>query len=158
MIILTFLGVSVLGAIILSFVNVHYDFLELRNFYRGYMGRRLLIQEGRLTYRKHPESEPETEKTKVSRARAACQPTGNRLSYFSERTLPTLLFSPPFQLTKITVMDIFYQKNIMSLSLSSIRPILKFQTETSTDLTDLKTEDSSFQCLKKSQVSSEIKI
>jgi len=53
-IILTFLGVSVLGAIILSFVNVHYDFLELRNFYRGYMGRRLLIQEGRLTYRKHP--------------------------------------------------------------------------------------------------------
>ena len=67
-IILTFLGVSVLGAIILSFVNVHYDFLELRNFYRGYMGRRLLIQEGRLTYRKHPE--PETQKTKVSRASA----------------------------------------------------------------------------------------
>lgn len=64
-IILTFLGVSVLGAIILSFVNVHYDFLELRNFYRGYMGRRLLIQEGRLTYRKHPEPEPETQKTKA---------------------------------------------------------------------------------------------
>lgn len=61
-IILTFLGVSVLGAIILSFVNVHYDFLELRNFYRGYMGRRLLIQEGRLTYRKHPG----TQETKVN--------------------------------------------------------------------------------------------
>ena len=54
-IILTFLGLSVAGAIVLSFVNVHYDFLELRNFYRGYMGRRLLIQEGRLlTKTKHP--------------------------------------------------------------------------------------------------------
>ena len=157
-IILTFLGVSVLGAIILSFVNVHYDFLELRNFYRGYMGRRLLIQEGRLTYRKHPEPEPETQKTKVSRGTAACQPTGNRLSYFTERTLPTLLFSPPFQLTKITVMGIFYQKNKMSLSLSSTRPILKFPTERRTDLTDLKTEDSSFQCLRKSQVSIIVKI
>ena len=53
-IILTFLGLSVAGAIVLSFVNVHYDFLELRNFYRGYMGRRLLIQEGRLlTKTKH---------------------------------------------------------------------------------------------------------
>ena len=82
-IILTFLGVSVLGAIILSFVNVHYDFLELRNFYRGYMGRRLLIQEGRLTYRKHPESEPEREKTKVSRA--VTPPV--RLSYFTNTSL-----------------------------------------------------------------------
>ena len=82
MIILTFLGVSVLGAIILSFVNVHYDFLELRNFYRGYMGRRLLIQEGRLTYRKHPGSE--TEETKVSRA-AAAQPV--RLSYSANTSL-----------------------------------------------------------------------
>lgn len=62
-IILTFLGVSVLAAIILSFINVHYDFVELRNFYRGYMGRRLLIQEGRLAYRKHPE----TQNTKVTR-------------------------------------------------------------------------------------------
>ena len=50
-IILSFLGISILGAVILSFVNVHYDFLELHNFYRGYMGRRLLIQEGRLVYR-----------------------------------------------------------------------------------------------------------
>ena len=85
-IILTFLGVSVLGAIILSFVNVHYDFMELRNFYRGYMGRRLLIQEGRLTYRKHPETSPETQKTKVSRAAAACQPGGKRRDFLiSER-------------------------------------------------------------------------
>ena len=45
----------------------------------------------------------------------------------------------------------------MALSLSSLRTILKFQKETSTDLTDLKTEDSSFQCLRKSQVSYIIK-
>ena len=69
-IILTFLGISVLGAIILSFVNVHYDFLELRNFYRGYMGRRLLIQEGRLTYRKHPE----TQNTQVTSSPGLPQP------------------------------------------------------------------------------------
>jgi len=50
-IVLSFLGISVVGAIVLSFVNVHYDFLELQNFYRGYMGRRLLIQEGRLTHK-----------------------------------------------------------------------------------------------------------
>jgi len=54
-IILTFLGISVLGAFVLSFVNVHYDFVELQNFYRGYMGRRLMIQEGRLVHRKHRE-------------------------------------------------------------------------------------------------------
>ena len=54
-IILTFLGLSVFGAIVLSFMNVHYDFLELHNFYRGYMGRRLLIQEGRLLTRRHEE-------------------------------------------------------------------------------------------------------
>lgn len=54
-IILTFLGLSVFGAIVLSFMNVHYDFLELQNFYRGYMGRRLLIQEGRLLTRRHGE-------------------------------------------------------------------------------------------------------
>ena len=75
-IILTFLGVSVLGAIILSFVNVHYDFLELRNFYRGYMGRRLLIQEGRLTYRKLPG----TSETKVTSPAATSQQ--HKLSYF----------------------------------------------------------------------------
>jgi len=54
-IILTFLGLSLFGAIVLSFMNVHYDFLELQNFYRGYMGRRLLIQEGRLLTRRHEE-------------------------------------------------------------------------------------------------------
>ena len=148
-IILTFLGVSVLGAIILSFVNVHYDFLELRNFYRGYMGRRLLIQEGRLTYRKHPESEPEREKTKVSRA--VTPPV--RLSYFTNTSLLSSL-----SVDKNNYYGDFLSENKMSLSLFSTRPILKFPTERRTDLTDLKTEDSSFQCLRKSQVSIMIKI
>ena len=63
-IVLSFLGIGVVGAIILSFVNVHYDFLELQNFYRGYMGRRLLIQEGRLAHRKINTSQT-SEKPKV---------------------------------------------------------------------------------------------
>jgi len=103
-IILTFLGVSVLGAIILSFVNVHYDFLELRNFYRGYMGRRLLIQEGRLTYRKHPD--PESQKTKADTQVSKrdkhrshrSQNGGFKFSMFEEVTSPvttTSLILPP---------------------------------------------------------------
>lgn len=64
-IILAFLGISILGAVILSFVNVHYDFLELHNFYRGYMGRRLLIQEGRLVYR-DPEQRLKNTVNKIS--------------------------------------------------------------------------------------------
>ena len=36
-------------AFIINFINVHTDFLDLKDFYRGYMGRRLLIIEGRLT-------------------------------------------------------------------------------------------------------------
>lgn len=50
-IIILILSLCVVCAIILSFVNVHDDFVELNNFYRGYMGRRLLIQEKRLVYR-----------------------------------------------------------------------------------------------------------
>jgi len=65
-IVLSFLGISVVGAIVLSFVNVHYDFLELQNFYRGYMGRRLLIQEGRLTYRNIPKNQEASEQRKCN--------------------------------------------------------------------------------------------
>jgi len=35
-------------AVILYFVNIHHDFQELDVFYRGYMGRRLLVQEKKL--------------------------------------------------------------------------------------------------------------
>lgn len=66
-IILTFLGLSVFGAIVLSFMNVHYDFLELQNFYRGYMGRRLLIQEGRLLTRRHEEKVKQKKKGTADR-------------------------------------------------------------------------------------------
>jgi len=50
-IIIVILSLCISGAIILSFVNIHDDFMELSNFYRGYMGRRLMIQERRLVYR-----------------------------------------------------------------------------------------------------------
>lgn len=88
-IILTFLGVSVLAAIILSFINVHYDFVELRNFYRGYMGRRLLIQEGRLAYRKHPETQNTKADTEVSkRDKHRSQNGGLNFSRFEEVSSP----------------------------------------------------------------------
>ena len=50
-IILVILSFCVICAIILSFVNSSDDFEEMNNFYHGYMGRRLLIQERRLVYR-----------------------------------------------------------------------------------------------------------
>jgi len=50
-IIIVILSLCIICAIILSFVNIHDDFMELSNFYRGYMGRRLMIQERRLVYR-----------------------------------------------------------------------------------------------------------
>ena len=49
-IIVIILCLCVVCAIILSFVNIHDDYVEMSNFYRGYMGRRLLIQEKRLVY------------------------------------------------------------------------------------------------------------
>merc|ERR1712013_759498 len=50
-IILVILSFCVICAVILSFVNSSDDFEEMNNFYHGYMGRRLLIQERRLVYR-----------------------------------------------------------------------------------------------------------
>jgi len=50
-IIIIVLSLCVIGAIILSLINVHDDFVELGNFYRGYLGRRLLMQEGSLVSR-----------------------------------------------------------------------------------------------------------
>lgn len=54
-IIIVILSLCIVCAIILSFVNIHDDFVELSNFYRGYMGRRLMIQERRLVYRRQVE-------------------------------------------------------------------------------------------------------
>jgi len=50
-IIIIVLSLCVIGAIILSLINVHDDFVELGNFYRGYLGRRLLMREGSLVSR-----------------------------------------------------------------------------------------------------------
>jgi hypothetical protein len=54
-IIIIILSLCVVCAIILSFVNIHDDFVELSNFYRGYMGRRLMLQENKLVYREQVE-------------------------------------------------------------------------------------------------------
>ena len=40
-----------LVAVIVNFINLHSDYEELQEFYIGYMGRRVLIQEQRLTSR-----------------------------------------------------------------------------------------------------------
>ena len=45
------LGCCCLIAIIVNFINLHSDFEELQEFYIGYMGRKVLIQEQRLTSR-----------------------------------------------------------------------------------------------------------
>jgi len=50
-IIFVILFFSLIGAFILSFVNISHDLQELQYFYRGYMGRRLMINEQRLLFR-----------------------------------------------------------------------------------------------------------
>jgi hypothetical protein len=41
----------VMVAIAINFINLHSDFQDIKEFYRGYMGRKLLILEGSLTSR-----------------------------------------------------------------------------------------------------------
>jgi len=61
-IIIVILSFSVLGAFIVSLVNITQDMEELQSFYRGYMGRKLLISEHRLLFRnKEPTNNPEGE-------------------------------------------------------------------------------------------------
>jgi len=54
-IILVILGFSLVGAFILTMVNVSQDLQEIRIFFRGFMGRKLMITEKRLLYRESPE-------------------------------------------------------------------------------------------------------
>ena len=42
--------------LVVNFVNLHTDFQDCHDFYRGYMGRRLLISEGKLTSRAYLEA------------------------------------------------------------------------------------------------------
>jgi len=79
-IIVFILCLCVVCAIILSFVNIHDDFVELKNFYRGYMGRRLLIQEKRLVYRSQTNVGGQINQKKVAEtdsARCGKYPTQN---------------------------------------------------------------------------------
>jgi len=105
-IILTFLGLSVFGAIVLSFMNVHYDYIELQNFYRGYMGRRLLIQEGRLLTRRHEEKVIQNKKKgnsdrKSDRKRDTCN-GGAGLLKFDEALSPTSVMDEVFAISPVT--------------------------------------------------------
>ena len=43
------LGCCCMVAIIVNFINLHSDYEELQEFYLGFMGRKMLIQEKRLT-------------------------------------------------------------------------------------------------------------
>lgn len=54
-ILIVFLFLAVLGGFALTALNVNHDFLQLTVFYRGFLGRKLLIQEGGLVRSK---SEP----------------------------------------------------------------------------------------------------
>lgn len=47
-ILIVFLFLAVLGGFALTAINVNHDFLQLTVFYRGFLGRKLLIQEGGL--------------------------------------------------------------------------------------------------------------
>jgi len=50
-IILVILCFSFVGAFVLTLVNVSHDLQEIRTFYRGFMGRKLMFSEQRLLYR-----------------------------------------------------------------------------------------------------------
>jgi len=50
-IILVILCFSLVGAFVLTLVNVSHDLQEIRTFYRGFMGRKLMFSEQRLLYR-----------------------------------------------------------------------------------------------------------
>jgi len=61
-IILVILCFSLVGAFILTLVNVSHDLQEIRTFYKGFMGRKLLLSEQLLLHR---QKENEVEKTPV---------------------------------------------------------------------------------------------
>ena len=54
-IIFILLGISIVGAIIVTFLNVNEDFNNLHTFYAGFMGRKL-VQRERVEENKHFES------------------------------------------------------------------------------------------------------
>lgn len=44
---------GIIIGLVINFVNLHTDFQDLQDFHRGYMGRKLLIKEGKLTSREY---------------------------------------------------------------------------------------------------------
>ena len=43
--------VGIVVGVVINFINLHTDYQDLHDFYRGYVGRRMLISEGKLTSR-----------------------------------------------------------------------------------------------------------
>lgn len=67
--VLVLLMAGVLVGVIINFVNLHTDFQDLQDFYRGYMGRRMLISEGKLTSRDYINAIKEVNEKKKVRER-----------------------------------------------------------------------------------------
>ena len=45
--------VGVVVGVVINFVNLHTDFQDLKDFHHGYLGRKMLISEGKLTSREY---------------------------------------------------------------------------------------------------------
>ncbi|XP_059095683.1 uncharacterized protein LOC131890364 [Tigriopus californicus] len=69
--VLVLLMAGVLVGVIINFVNLHTDFQDLQDFYRGYMGRRMLISEGKLTSRDYINAIKEVNEKK----KKSCKPS-----------------------------------------------------------------------------------
>ena len=52
-------------AVSINFINLQTDYMDLRDFYRGYMGRRLLIIEGRLTSKSYQDELKNSERIRL---------------------------------------------------------------------------------------------
>ena len=59
------LGFCVAVAVGINFINLNSDYEDLMDFYKGYMGRRLLIVEGRLTSKSHIQELKAKEQIKI---------------------------------------------------------------------------------------------
>ena len=56
MALLFILGFGLTIGLAINFGNLHTDFMDLKDFHRGYMGRKMLIAEGRLASRVYLEA------------------------------------------------------------------------------------------------------
>jgi len=94
------LGCCCLVAIIVNFINLHSDYEELHEFYIGYMGRKMLIQERRLTSRTYlnllrREHQLNIENDQFMEITEAFHPQNNPLGSSGVNSVNDPLRSPP---------------------------------------------------------------